>query len=45
MLESQEHIIDDVRFREFKLTATLKEDITLTKEDIERIRRPTSRDT
>ncbi len=45
LVESQEHIIDDVRFREFKLTATLKEDITLTKEDIERIRRPTSRDT
>lgn len=45
LVESQEHIIDDVRFREFKLTATLKEDISLTKEDIEKIRRPTSRDT
>jgi len=45
LVESQEHIIDDVRYREFKLNATLKKSITLTKEDIEKIRRPKAQDT
>ena len=45
LVESQEHMIDGARFREFKLIATLKRNITLTKEDIEKIRRPTARDT
>jgi Tfp pilus assembly protein PilN len=35
---SKEYIRDEVSFREFKLTATLKKDIHLSKQDIERIR-------
>jgi hypothetical protein len=35
---SKEYIKDEVTFREFKLTASLKKDIHLSKQDIERIR-------
>jgi len=35
---SKEYLKDEVAFREFKLTASLKKDIHLSKQDIERIR-------
>lgn len=35
---SKEFVRDEVAFREFKLTATLKKDVHLSKQDIERIR-------
>ena len=38
LVESKEHKIDTTKFREFKLTAVLKRDIRLTKEDVESIR-------
>ena len=38
LVESKEHKIDKTKFREFKLTAVLKRDIRLTKEDIESIK-------
>jgi Tfp pilus assembly protein PilN len=38
LVESKEHEIDGTIFRRFKLTAMLKKDIHLTKEDIEGIR-------
>lgn len=38
LVESKEHKIDKTKFREFKLTAVLKKDVRLTKEDIESIR-------
>jgi len=38
LVESKEHKIDKVKFREFKLTATLKQGILLTKKDIAEIR-------
>ena len=37
LVESKEHKVDDSAFRRFKLTAMLKKNIQLTKEDIERI--------
>jgi len=39
LVESKERIIDEVKFREFKLRAMLKPNLTLTKEDIDSIRR------
>jgi hypothetical protein len=38
LVESKERIIDDIQFREFKLRAMLKPNLTLTKEDIDSIR-------
>lgn len=38
LVESKEEKIEDTPFRQFKLTAMLKKDVHLTKEDIERIR-------
>lgn len=38
LVESKEHKIDEAKFRQFKLTATLKNDAHLTKEDIGVIR-------
>jgi hypothetical protein len=38
LIESKERIIDEIRFREFKLKAMLKPNLTLTKEDIDSIR-------
>ncbi|HIJ67243.1 MAG TPA: PilN domain-containing protein [Planctomycetes bacterium] len=38
LVESKEHKMDETKFREFKLTAMLRTDIRLTKEDIESIR-------
>jgi len=38
LVESRERVIDEVKFREFKLKAMLKPDLTLTKEDIDSIR-------
>ncbi len=38
LVESKEHKIDKVKFREFKLTATLKRGILLTKKDVAEIR-------
>jgi len=38
LIESKERIIEEVKFREFKLKATLKPNLTLTKEDIDAIR-------
>lgn len=38
LVESKEHKIDDSTFRQFKLTAMLKNDVHLTKNDIESIR-------
>ena len=39
LVESKEHKIDDGIFRQFKLTAMLKNDVHLTKEDVESIRK------
>lgn len=38
LVESKERIIDEIKFREFKLRAMLKPNLTLTKEDIDSIR-------
>jgi Tfp pilus assembly protein PilN len=38
LVESKEYEIKDTTFRQFKLTATLKKDVHLTSEDIDRIR-------
>ena len=38
LVESKERIIDEVKFREFKLKAMLKPNLTLSKEDIDSIR-------
>ena len=38
LVESKEHKIDDGTFRQFKLTAMLKNDVHLTKENVESIR-------
>ena len=38
LVESKEHKMDATKFREFKLTAMLKADRRLTKDDIESIR-------
>ena len=38
LVESKEHKIDKVKFREFKLSATLKQGLLLTKKDIAEIR-------
>ena len=38
LVESKEHKIEDTTFRQFKLNATLKKDVHLTKEDVEQIR-------
>jgi Tfp pilus assembly protein PilN len=38
LVESKERIIDDVKFREFKLRASLKPHLALTREDIDSIR-------
>jgi Tfp pilus assembly protein PilN len=43
LVESKEHKIDTTKFREFKLTAVLKKDVRLTKEDIESIRAKSSK--
>ncbi len=43
LVESKEHKIDKTKFREFKLTAVLKKDVRLTKEDIESIRAKSSK--
>jgi len=39
LVESKEHKIDDGIFRQFKLTAMLKNDVHLTKKDVESIRK------
>lgn len=38
LVESKEHKIDDTAFRQFKLTAMLKKDVQLTKDDVDAIR-------
>lgn len=38
LVESKERVIDEVKFREFKLRAMLKPHLTLTREDIDSIR-------
>lgn len=38
LVESKERVIEDVKFREFKLRGMLKPNLTLTKEDIDSIR-------
>ena len=38
LVESKELKIDDATFRQFKLTAMLRENVLLTKDDVERIR-------
>ncbi len=38
LVESKEQKIDDVTFRQFKLTAMLKKDVRLTKEDVEKMK-------
>ena len=38
LVESKEHKIDNTKFREFKLTAIVRFDVQLTKEDVESIR-------
>jgi Tfp pilus assembly protein PilN len=38
LVESKEKVIDEVKFREFKLRAMIKSNLTLTKEDIDSIR-------
>lgn len=43
LVESKEHKIDKTKFREFKLTAVVKKDVRLTKEDIESIRAKSSK--
>jgi Tfp pilus assembly protein PilN len=39
LVESKEHKIDDSTFRQFKLTAMLKNDVHLSKDDVETIRK------
>jgi len=39
LVESKEHKIEDSTFRQFKLTATLKNDVHLTKDDVESIKK------
>jgi hypothetical protein len=39
LVESKEHKIDNGIFRQFKLTAMLKNDVHLTKDDVESIRK------
>jgi Tfp pilus assembly protein PilN len=38
LVESKEHKIEDTTFRQFKLTAMLKKDVHLTKDDVDAIR-------
>lgn len=38
LVESRERVVEDIKFREFKLRAMLKPDLVLTREDIECIR-------
>jgi len=38
LVESKEHKIDDTTFRQFKLTAMLKKDVHLTKQDVDKIK-------
>jgi hypothetical protein len=38
LVESKEQKIDDVTFRQFKLTAMLKKDVHLTKEDVDKMK-------
>ena len=38
LVESKEQKIDDVTFRQFKLTAMLKKDVRLTKEDVDKMK-------
>ena len=38
LVESKEHKVEDTAYRRFKLTAMLRKDVHLSKEDIERIR-------
>jgi hypothetical protein len=38
LVESKEHSIEDTTFRQFKLKAMLREDVHLTKDDVEKIR-------
>lgn len=38
LVESKEYKVEDATFRQFKLTAMLKQDVQLTKEDISRIK-------
>ncbi|MBN1123923.1 MAG: PilN domain-containing protein [Sedimentisphaerales bacterium] len=45
LVESKEHTVEDARYREFKLKARLKQNISLSKEDIEKIRRSREIDT
>jgi len=45
LVQSKERVINDARFREFKLKARLKKNVTLSKEDIERIRRGSDQQT
>ncbi|MCK4752954.1 MAG: PilN domain-containing protein [Planctomycetes bacterium] len=40
LVESKEQKIDDMVFRQFKLTAMLKKDISLISEDVEKIKHP-----
>jgi Tfp pilus assembly protein PilN len=43
LVESKEHKIDESTFRQFKLTAMLKNDVHLTKDDVESIRQQAER--
>lgn len=38
LIESKERVIDEIKFREFKLKASLKPNLALTKEDIDSVR-------
>jgi len=38
LVESKEKKVDDTAFREFKLTATLRPEVHLTKEDVDDIK-------
>jgi hypothetical protein len=38
LVESKEHKIDEMVFRQFKLTAMLRKDVSLAEEDINKIR-------
>lgn len=38
LVESKEYKVNDTIFRQFKLTAQLRKDIYLTKDDVDRIR-------
>ncbi len=38
LVESKEQKIDDITFRQFKLTAMLKKDVRLTKEDVDKMK-------